>query len=125
MFIDYEGFGITENKMYHYVYMWINEESYYVEDNKIIISSGSSMAYRFTFNINDKKIISYDIPKDGSEYTSSIKKMFPRDIANKVLKYQYNTNKIEESVHEYYADLEDQNIYNLRNDKYVKIGTLE
>jgi len=35
MFIDYNGFGITEDDNYRYAYMWISEESYYVVDNKV------------------------------------------------------------------------------------------
>ena len=43
--------------------MWIAEESYYVVDNKIISGSGSSMPYKFTFELNDNKVVKYEIPK--------------------------------------------------------------
>ena len=89
MFVDYNGFGITEDENYRYVYMWIAEESYYIADNKIISGSGSSMPYKFTFELNDNKVIKIETPKDGNEYTSSIKEMYSDDIENKV-----NTNNI-------------------------------
>ena len=56
MFVDYDGFGITKDEEYRYVYMWIAEESYYVSDNKIISGSGSSMPYKFTFALNESKV---------------------------------------------------------------------
>lgn len=46
MFVDYNGFGITEDENYRYVYMWIAEESYYIANNKIII-------YKIPLNINE------------------------------------------------------------------------
>lgn len=99
IFTDYEGFGITKK----YIYMWILEESYYLEDNKMINSEGSSMPYRFTYE--DNKIIKYDVPKDGDEYENSIKKLFPNSIENKVLNYQMNNDKIQQEIVEYYSNL--------------------
>lgn len=99
VFTDYKGFGITKK----YIYMWILEESYYVEDNKIISSEGSSMPYRFTYK--NGKIIHYDIPKDGTEYEKSIKELFPNSIENKVLEYQMDNNKIKEEIDKYYSYL--------------------
>ena len=121
MFIDYNGFGITEDDNYRYAYMWISEESYYVVDNKIISGSGSSMPYKFTFELNDNKVVKYEIPKDGSEYASSIKEMYPDDIENKVINYQWKDDGLIKEVKNYYSDLKDKNIYYYTGDEYIKL----
>ncbi len=109
IFIDYKGFGITQDKEYRYAYMWIYDESYYVSNDKIISDSGSSMPYKFTFK--DNKVVKCEIPKDGSQYVSSIKYMFPNDIENKVINYQFSDDKLKNDVKKYYSDLEDTTIY--------------
>ena len=121
MFIDYNGFGITEDDNYRYAYMWISEESYYVVDNKIISGSGSSMPYKFTFELNDNKVVKYEIPKDGNEYASSIKEMYPNDIENKVINYQWKDDRLTKKVKKYYSDLKDTNIYYHTGDEYIKL----
>ena len=121
MFIDYNGFGITEDDNYRYAYMWIAEESYYVVDNKIISGSGSSMPYKFTFELNDNKVVKYEIPKDGNEYASSIKEMYPDDIENKVINYQWKDDGLIKEVKNYYSDLKDKNIYYYTGDEYIKL----
>ena len=115
-FIDYSGFGIREDNQYRYAYMWILEESYYLENNKIIFSSGSSMAYKFIFNKDNDELIKYELPMDGSYYVSSIKKMFPRDIARDILSFSKSKNRpssdnLRKQVKEHFSYLEDTNIY--------------
>ena len=100
IFTDYETFGIIKKNNKKYVYMWILTESYYVENNEIKSSEGSSMPYKFTFE--DDKIIKYEIPKDGTEYEPSIRKLFPNSIENKVINYSMD-NKLKNSVDEYYS----------------------
>ena len=119
LFIDYTGFGITEDDNNKYVYIWISDEAYYVEDNKIISGSGSSIPYKFT--LKDNKVIKYETPKDGSEYISSIKKMYPDDIEDEVINYKYKDNKLIKEVREYYSDLEDKNIYYYNGEEYIKL----
>ena len=121
LFVDYEGFGITEDNNYRYAYMWIAEGAYYVVDNKIISGSGSSMPYRFTFEKNEIKVVKYEIPKDGNEYVSSIKKMYPNGIEDKAINYIWKDDKLTKEVKEYYSDLEDKNIYyNIGDSNNVK-----
>ena len=126
MFIDYNGFGITEDENYRYVYIWIAEESYYIADNKIISGSGSSMPYKFTFELNDNKVIKIETPKDGNEYTSSIKEMYPDDIENKAINFQWKDDTLIKEVRNYYSDLRDKSIYYYSVDKnnngeYIKL----
>ena len=127
MFVDYNGFGITEDENYRYVYMWIAEESYYIADNKIISGSGSSMPYKFTFELNDNKVIKIETPKYGNEYGSSIKEMYPDDIENKAINFQWKDDTLIKEVRNYYSDLKDKSIYyysgdkNNNNGEYIKL----
>ena len=126
MFVDYNGFGITEDENYRYVYMWVAEESYYIADNKIISGSGSSMPYKFTFELNDNKVIKIETPKYGNEYGSSIKEMYPDDIENKAINFQWKDDTLIKEVRNYYSDLKDKSIYYYSGDKnnngeYIKL----
>ena len=109
-FIAYKGFGIQENsdKNEKYAYMWVLQENYYVLNNQLCSSTGSSVAHKFTFK--DDKVVKYDIPEDGSYYTSSMKKIFPKDIYNKISQYGNNvrdlTENIQEQLKEYYKGVD-------------------
>lgn len=98
VFYSYHGFGIEEKNNYKYVYMWIYEQSYYIEceeyDSGLAISSGGSMAAKAIFKDNKLQDIIY--PKDGSYYVSSIKEMFPGIIEYQVLNFnnEKNINKL-------------------------------
>lgn len=110
MIISYDGFEIAQDKEYKYAYMWIIEEIYYVFDGKLYINTGSSMAYKFTFK--DDEVVKYEIPKDGNENGPSIKKMFPKDISSRILKYD-STELVKEQkqkVQEHYSYLESTTI---------------
>lgn len=103
IFISYDGFGITEKKDKKYIYMWILNESYYVENKTLQSGSGSSMFYKFTYE--DGKITGYENPKDGSYYTKSIKKLCPDIIMrNKVLNYESKLSN-EDNIKEHYSYL--------------------
>lgn len=103
VFTDYKGFGIQENGTKKYAYMWILDETYYVKDGELQSGEGSSMPYKFTFENN--QVIDYEIPKDGSEYGPSIKKMFPIDVANKIIPFIMDSTKLDRKVKEHYAYL--------------------
>ena len=95
VFYSYHGFGIEEKENYKYAYMWIYSQSYYLEEEgSLAIAGGFSMPYKFTFK--DGRVIQVETPKDGNEYNSSIKEMFPGIIANQVLNYdkEANINKL-------------------------------
>ena len=78
------------------------------------------MPYKFTFELDSNKVVKYEIPDDGSEYVPSIKRMFPDDIENKVLNYEWDSSKLMKEVKEYYSDLEDKDIYFEIDDELVK-----
>ncbi len=111
IFTDYHKFGITMDKDYKYAYMYINIQSYYVKNNKIIPFSGNSMPYKFTFDKKTNKVIKYEEPIDGFERSASIKRMFPDDIEDEVLKFKLDDKEVIKKVKEYYSFLEDTNIY--------------
>ncbi len=106
VFTDYKGFGISvnERKNEKYAYMYILEECYYTKHEKIRSDVGSCIPYKFTFNENNE-VINYEVPKDGSEHTKSIKKIFPNDIENKVLSYIFDGTKLKSNVKEHYSYL--------------------
>ena len=98
IFYSYHPFGIEKKNSYKYVYLWIYEQSYYIEKEEygsgLAISSGSSLPAKAIFKDNKLQDIIY--PKDGSEYVSSIKKMFPGIIEFQILNFdnEKNINKL-------------------------------
>jgi hypothetical protein len=95
VFYSYYGFGIEKKDNYKYVYMWIQSQSYYLEEEKVLaISSGSSVPCKITFK-NDQ-IIKIEYPKEGNKYVTSIKTMFPKIIATQILNFDKaeNLNKL-------------------------------
>ena len=98
VFNSYHGFGIEQNNNYKYVYMWIYQQSYYIESEEygsgLAISSGSSMPTKAIFKDNKLQDIIY--PKDGNEYAPSIKEMFPGIVEYQILNFdnQKNINKL-------------------------------
>ena len=109
VFYSYHGFGIEKDKNYKYVYMWIYEQSYYIEKEEygsgLAISSSSSMPIKAIYKNNKLQDIIY--PKDGSYYIKSIKEMFPG-----IIKYQVlNFNK-EKNINKLFNEVEQKkNIY--------------
>ena len=98
VFYSYHGFGIEKKHSYKYVYMWLYQQSYYIESEEygagLAISSSSSMPIKAIFKNNKLQDIIY--PKDGNEYVPSIKEMFPGIIEYQVLNYdkEKNINKL-------------------------------
>ncbi len=89
-FYDYKGFGIKEKDGKKYVYMCVLYQSYYVKHNMIRSSEESYIPCKFVVKYDE--VVSYQTPKYGVGYKQSIKEMFPNDIENKVLHYNYNSN---------------------------------
>ena len=102
VFYSYYGFGIEKEKRYKYVYMWIYNSSYYIESAEnggaLALSTSNSIPLKAIFKDNILQDIVF--PKDGNEYTSSIKKMFPSIIEYQVLHFnkEKNINKLFNAV---------------------------
>ena len=103
VFTDYHVFGMDEIENKKYIYMWILVETYYVKDKELRMVEGSSMPYKFT--IENDNVIKYENPKDGELYGSSIREMFPSNIAKKILSYKRDRSKLDEKVKNYYSYL--------------------
>lgn len=101
VFCDYKGIAIAQSGSKKYVYMWILME---VHKSKSISLSGSSGPYKFTFE-NDK-VVNYEIPKDGSLYSKSIKEMFPDDIVDKISEYSVSDEKIQQEMEEFFSSMQ-------------------
>lgn len=98
VFYSYYGFGIEKENRYKYVYMWIYNSNYYIESAEnggaLALSTSNSIPLKAIFKDNNLQDIVF--PKDGNEYTSSIKKMFPSIIGYQVLHFnkEKNINKL-------------------------------
>lgn len=121
VFTDYKGFGISENekKNEKYAYMYVLIESYYTKNEKIRSAAINSMPYKFTFNENNE-VINYEISNDCGEqnYKKTVKKIFPRDIENKVLSYKLENTKLRNNVKEHYSYLESTDIFDTDYEEY-------
>lgn len=110
VFYSYHPFGIEKKNNYKYVYLWIYEQSYYIEKEEygsgLAISSGSSIPVKAIFKDNKLQDVIY--PKDGNQYVSSIKEMFPGIIEYQVLDFDKNknisklSNEVEQKKNIYY-----------------------
>ena len=115
LFICYQCFGTTEDDKYKYAYMAIVKDSYYVSNEKLYNGSGNSLIYKFSFDKNNK-VLKYEIPEDGENYASSIRRLFPDEIEDMAINYQFDYDKITKEVKDYYSDLKDKNIYHYEKD---------
>lgn len=105
VFLDYKGFGISQENDKKYAYMWVLEEEYYVVKGDCHAGHGSSMPYKIEFE-NDKPV-NYEVPMDGTFYSSSIKEMFPDDIEDDILNYKpWEELSVDDKVKEYYSYLD-------------------
>lgn len=119
-FLSYDGLGITEKKDNKYAYMWVLGEGYYLEEDEPVESNGYSMFYKFTFK--DNEVVKYEIPKDGNEYTESIKKMsIDKDMYKKIINYDSKLSN-KELVSKYYSKVTDSN--NIEKDDIISNNKL-
>jgi hypothetical protein len=85
-YIDYKSFSnakvfgtksIGENELE--VYAWVMEESFYKEEEKVIVAAGSSIPHKFIIETigGEYQILDYQIPRDGNLYSEDMKEIFP------------------------------------------------
>ncbi len=103
VFADIARLGITKKGNETYVYVWALVESYYVQDNNLITNSGYSIPYKFIIENNEIK--GYKTPGNGTEYTKTIKKIFPEYIRNKFNEKLVDNDKIREEKQQHYSYL--------------------
>ena len=68
-----------ESERLYYVYAWVVEGRYYLENDEVKQDSGSSIPYVFVVEkIEDEYMVTDSrIPRDGSYYAKDMKNMFP------------------------------------------------
>ena len=116
IFTDISKLGIKQNKEETYVYAWIIVESYYVQYGHLKQYSGSSMPYKFI--LKNDEVVDYKVPRDGEEYSKSIKEIFPIDVRFKINNINVNNKKIKEKLKKHYLYLNETSIY---TDDYIDI----
>lgn len=68
----------------YYVYAWIVEGKYYLENDILKQDSGYSIPFKFKVIKNDSgyRVVDSRIPRDGSYYSGDMKNIFPRSVRN-------------------------------------------
>ncbi len=82
-FVAMRTYLLKENsKSNYYVYAWVLQKKYYLEDGKVKEDSGSSIPYKFEVVKTDNtyEVRDYDIPRDGSYYERDMKHIFPNSV---------------------------------------------
>lgn len=84
---SFEIFSIEKKKENnYYVYAWVIESSYEI-DNEVLRNQGSS-SYPCRFELikenNIYKVVNADAPRDGSYYVKDLKKYFPKYVRDEI-----------------------------------------
>ena len=68
----------------YYVYAWVVEGKYYLENDILKQDSGYSIPFKFKVIKNDSgyRVVDSRIPRDGSYYSGDMKNIFPRCVRN-------------------------------------------
>lgn len=79
------------------IYLWLLKEEYIKKDNDITLQSGVSLPVVLYIKNDSNKIeiISHKIPADGAEHEETMRKLFPRNIRNKI---NHNNNERAKSL---------------------------
>lgn len=68
----------------YFIYAWVNDAKYYLEDSELKKDSASSIPYKFVIEKNNNELYVSDsrTPRDGSYYEDDMKNIFPRSVRN-------------------------------------------
>lgn len=85
-FVSTRIYLLSEKKNKICVYAWILEKTFYEENGELVEDSGYSIPFVIDLRKEDDSYVvdDYQIPRDGSNYYSDMKKMFPNDVLNKM-----------------------------------------
>jgi len=85
-FVSMRNYLIEEKENEIILYTWVLSETYYMDNNEIIQDSGYSIPHKITLKKENGEyvVINHQIPKDGSYYESSMKKLFPHSVIRKM-----------------------------------------
>ena len=102
-FVSMKIYLIEEEKRdsLYYIYAFVVDGKYYVENNNLKEDSGSSIPYKFKVEkINEEYIVTDSKnPRDGSYYSLDMKNIFPRSVRNDMEK-AYTDGTIERLINE-------------------------
>ena len=90
-FYSYYGFGIEKIPNYYNVYMWVYQQSYYLEDTGAL-AIGKTSSYPCKVTLKDNEVIDIKYPDSGKNYESSLKKIFPVMMQNQILSFDTTNN---------------------------------
>lgn len=79
-----------EAEKLYYVYSWVVDGRYYLENEEVKQESGSSVPYVFVVEKTDEEYVVIDsrIPRDGGYYAKDMKNMFPLSVRNDMERMQ-------------------------------------
>lgn len=92
-FVETNTFKIEEHDKGYYAYTWVFLESYGIRNGEVEIVSGYSIPHRFTVIRTDEgkyAITKAEIPKDGTRYEESMKKLFPKAVLKEISLFDKN-----------------------------------
>lgn len=101
VFTNIQKLGIKQKRNQFYVYVWAEVQSYYVQDNQLVGNSGNAGPRKIV--IENDEVVDYIKPEDGTEYAESVKKIFPKDIRDKMENLSFDNQKMQEEVNAYYS----------------------
>jgi transcriptional regulator with XRE-family HTH domain len=89
----------------YYIYAWVVDGKYYLENNELKQDSGSSIPYKFKVEkINGEYLVTDSkYPRDGSYYPKDMKSIFPKRVRNDMDKCQ-----IDGTIERLYIEVEEQ-----------------
>ena len=91
-FVSMRIYLLEEEKrdLLYYVYAWVLDGKYYLENDELKQDSDSSIPYKFKVEkINGEFLVTDSrIPRDGSYYRDDMKNIFPRSVINDMDKIQ-------------------------------------
>lgn len=89
-FVSMKVYLLEEEKRdsLYYVYAWVVEGKYYVEENVLKQDSGYSIPFKFKVKkVNGEyQVVDSRIPRDGSYYSVDMKNIFPSSVRNDMKK---------------------------------------
>jgi phage shock protein PspC (stress-responsive transcriptional regulator) len=82
IFADYYTFGQDSEN----VYIWAYISEYYKENGEL--KQGTAASLPMAVHLQGEKVIGYEVPGDGSNYSGDVRKIFPADLQDSILNFQ-------------------------------------
>ena len=93
-FVSMKVYLLEEEKKdsLYYVYAWVVEGKYYLENDILKQGSGYSIPFKFKVMKNESgyRVVDSRIPRDGSYYSNDMKNIFPRSVRNDMDKVHHD-----------------------------------